>query len=34
MSVEGAVDTAVFQTSVEQGLAPTLQPGDMGVMDN
>ena len=34
MSVEGAVDTAVSQTYVEQVLAPMLQPGDIVVMDN
>ena len=34
MSVEGAVDTAVFHAYVEQMLSPTLQPGDIVVMDN
>jgi transposase len=34
MSVEGAVDTAVFQTYIEQVLGPTLQLGDIVVMDN
>lgn len=32
--VEGAVNTAVFETYTEHVLAPTLQPGDIVVMDN
>jgi len=34
MSVNGAVDSAVFRAYVEHVLGPTLQPGDMVVMDN
>jgi transposase len=34
MTVEGAVDTAVFRTWVEQVLGPTLKPGDIVVLDN
>ena len=34
MTVDGAVDTEVFQTYVERVLAPTLHPGDVVVMDN
>lgn len=34
MTVEGAVDAAVFRAYVEQVLAPTLKPGDIVVMDN
>ena len=34
MSVNGAVDSAVFQAYVEHVLGPTLQPGDIVVMDN
>lgn len=32
--VEGSVDTAVFEVYIEQVLAPTLQPGDIVIMDN
>lgn len=32
--VEGAVNTAVFETYTQHILAPTLQPGDIVVMDN
>ncbi len=32
--VEGSVNTAVFETYTEHILAPTLQPGDLVVMDN
>lgn len=32
--VEGAVTTAVFEAFVEQVLLPTLDPGDMVVLDN
>jgi len=34
MTVEGAVDGAVFLEYVKQVLAPTLSPGDVVVMDN
>lgn len=34
MMVEGAVDTEVFGAYVEQVLGPTLEPGDIVVMDN
>ena len=34
MTVEGATDAAVFWAYVSQVLAPTLQPGDVVVMDN
>lgn len=34
MTINGAVDTAVFQAYVDQVLAPTLVPGDIVVMDN
>lgn len=34
MTVEGAVDAAVFRAYVEQVLVPTLKPGDIIVMDN
>jgi transposase len=34
MTVEGAVDTAVFRTYVERVLGPTLRPGDIVVWDN
>ena len=34
MTVEGAVDGAVFKVYVEQVLAPTLLPGDVVIMDN
>ena len=32
--LEGATDTEVFRTYVEKVLVPTLQPGDIVVMDN
>ena len=34
MTIEGAVDGLVFKTYVEQVLAPTLDHGDVVVMDN
>ena len=34
MSVEGAVDTAVFLAYVERVLSPTLRPGEIVGMDN
>lgn len=34
MTVNGAVDGEVFRVYVEQVLAPTLEPGDIVVMDN
>ena len=34
MVIEGAVNTAVFEAFVEQVLLPTLQPGDMVILDN
>jgi transposase len=34
MTVEGAVDTAVFRTYVEQVLGPTLRSGDIVMLDN
>lgn len=34
MTIAGAVDGLVFKTYVEQVLAPTLEPGDVVVMDN
>jgi transposase len=34
MTIEGAVDGAVFLAYVEKILAPTLSPGDVVVMDN
>ena len=34
MTIEGAVDGLVFKTYVEQVLAPTLESGDVVVMDN
>lgn len=34
MTVEGATDAAVFRAYVSQVLVPTLQPGDVVVMDN
>ena len=34
MTVEGATDTEVFMAYLEHVLAPTLQPGDIVVMDN
>jgi transposase len=34
MTIEGATDTEVFRTYVQEVLVPTLRPGDMVVMDN
>ena len=34
MTIEGATDTEVFRTYVEQVLCPSLRPGDIVVMDN
>jgi transposase len=34
MSVEGAVDTAIFAIFVRQVLLPALQPGDVVLLDN
>ena len=34
MTVEGAVDSAVFRAYVAQVLGPTLKPGDIVVLDN
>lgn len=34
MTIEGATDTAVFQTYVREVLCPALRPGDLVVMDN
>jgi len=34
MTLEGGTDTAVFDAYVEQGLAPTLRPGQIVVLDN
>lgn len=34
LTVEGATDTEVFQAYVREVLCPTLQPGDIVVMDN
>lgn len=34
MSVEGAVDTAIFNVFVHQVLVPALQPGDVVLLDN
>ena len=34
MTVEGAVDTAVFRSYVDRVLGPTLRPGDIVVWDN
>ena len=34
MTIEGATDTEVFRTYVKEVLCPTLQPGDMVIMDN
>ncbi len=34
MAVEGATTRAVFETYVEQALAPSLSPGQVVVMDN
>jgi transposase len=34
LAIEGATDTEVFQVYVREVLCPTLQPGDIVVMDN
>jgi transposase len=34
MTIEGATDTAVFRAYVEHVLLPTLQPGDVVILDN
>lgn len=34
MTVQAATDTEIFHSYVEQVLLPTLQPGDLVVMDN
>ena len=34
MSVDGAVDTGVFNVFVERGLVPVLRPGDLVILDN
>lgn len=34
MTIEGGTDRAVFEAYVEQGLAPTLRPGQVVVIDN
>lgn len=34
MTIEGATDTAVFHAYVREILGPTLQPGDIVIMDN
>jgi transposase len=34
LAFDGATDAMTFETDVEQVLAPTLKPGDIGVMDN
>jgi hypothetical protein len=34
MTVDGAVDAAVFRIDVAQVLGPTLEPGDIVVLDN
>jgi hypothetical protein len=34
MTVEGATDTEVFRTDVQQVLGPSLAPGDVVVLDN
>jgi transposase len=33
-TVEGAIDTAAFEVYIEQVLCPTLQPGDVVIIDN
>lgn len=33
-AIEGAVNTAVFETNTQHILAPTIQPGDIVVMDD
>ena len=34
MTIVGGTNQAVFEAYVEQGLAPTLRPGQVGVLDN
>jgi transposase len=34
MTIEGATDTAVFQSYVREVLVPALRPGDIVIMDN
>jgi transposase len=34
MTIDGATDAEVFRVYVEQGLRPTLRPGDIVSMDN
>ena len=34
VSIEGATDTEVFEAYVRDALCPTLQPGDVVIMDN
>jgi len=34
VAVEGAVNTAIFTAFIRDSLVPTLQPGDIVVMDN
>lgn len=34
MTIAGGADTAVFEAYIEQGLAPTLRPGQLVVLDN
>jgi hypothetical protein len=34
LAVEGATNARVFETYVERLLAPTLEPGEVVVMDN
>ena len=34
MTVDGATDTEVFEVYVQHVLSPTLQPGDVVIMDN
>ncbi len=34
MTLEGATDTAVFQANVREILGPSLQPGDIVIMNN
>jgi transposase len=34
LAIEGATDTEVFQAYVKEVLCPTLQPGDVVILDN
>jgi len=34
VSIEGATDTEIFEAYVRDALCPTLQPGDVVIMDN